>query len=454
VSRPTLRSPRDAVAAVLLGWTVVGASLLAAPAPQARAQDDPGEPRPPAPEAPACLDEAIGALGPGVAAIRRGAPRFLVPGMTETLTFDAPASHPCVVVLGVSERSVTDVDARLFTAGGIGLTADERPRSLAFVRHCGAAGVPLRVALEVASGAGEVHWAILGTPAGPAPRFDRVDSTCFGGSAGLASGPPRIGAEPTDGSDEAADARLDRALAARGYQPLRLPVRRTVSPREPVPVALPARAGTCYAATASGGAGVLDVDLFVQDPAGRIVAVDDGPSPSGALVEWCARQSGVHRVLARAHRGRGEVTVRTHLHRPPGAGPPAPSDLEGAGVVSWTDLGGHLAQRGFGVVERRWGWLAPDDRWSVPTDLGGGRCHALGVLAKDGGRGTLLELTLLDRHGRVLAEDAGVGGSLRVHHCPDTDLRVRLEVRLIGRPGPVLFVRAEDDPQRLPDPPE
>jgi len=399
-----------------------------------------------APEPGACLTAGIEALGPEARVLDRGGPRFLRPGGVEILRFTPPEDVDCVTVIATGRPGRTDVDAGLYTATGIELARDDEARAHALLRHCGAQGLALRVALEVASGQGEVVWAVVATRSGPEPSLGRASGSCFAGGAGVAQAMPDVGDEPTAGSDEAARAGLDRALARRGYEPLRPPVRRTLLSRQELPVGLPGEAGVCYAASAAGGEGIVDVDLLVQGPNGRVLAADDDPGPGGALIEWCAEVTGVHQVRARGLGRGGPVTVRTHVHRPrPGSGGAAtPGGLEGLGAVVWSDLAGHLEARGLAVERRRWGWLASGDLWSVPTELSGGRCHAVAVVPADGGTRTLLELTLVDEVGAVLGSDAGVGQAPRVHVCPAEATQARTLVRLVGEPRPVLLVQAAD----------
>ena len=70
-------------------------------------------------------------------------------------------------------------------------------------------------------------------------------------------------------------------------------------------------AGRCVAIAAAGGEGVPDVDLYLRDSAGALVASEAGPSAHATVARCAADAAVVLRLEARAPEGTGEVRFAT-----------------------------------------------------------------------------------------------------------------------------------------------
>jgi hypothetical protein len=96
--------------------------------------------------------------------------------------------------------------------------------------------------------------------------------------------------------------------------------------RRPYSFFVPMDAGRCYTILGVGGYGVVDLDLFLFDPANQRVALDRHYN-SWPRINYCAAYPGNYRIEAKVKRGAGEAAIRVyHYAAAPAAAqyPPRP----------------------------------------------------------------------------------------------------------------------------------
>lgn len=218
--------------------------------------------------------------GEAVLAVRNG---VIAPG--EERTHELPVPAGCVVVLGAGSGRGADLDIYLADASGRELDRDTSVQPVARVAACRSAAGVLRVTVKAYGLDGRYALAVV-----PAPRTVADDRTL----------------------------RLDEArapLALRGY--------RVVQSSEVVVVqgerrALPLSitAGHCAAVAVAGESSLRDVDLFLRDGDGRLLARESGPA-AFASVSRCAQADEDLVVEVVAYQGGGAVTVEQLEGAPP-----------------------------------------------------------------------------------------------------------------------------------------
>jgi len=254
-------------------------------APEARAEprgpqaDDPGAPEPVAPS----RDPSV-ALSLAAASLRdRGYedPLFvaqsadIAPG--EARIHDVLVGPGCAVLLGAASGDATDIDLYLDDPSGRTLARDTGVQPTARVDACARSPRALRLTVKA---------------------YGR------GGTYGIA-----LVRAPQTIADLVA-LRLDEATSrvrARDFQ-VRWSAVETLEQGEHSTRDYPLAAGRCLAVAAVGDTDVDDVDLFLRDTHGRLVASESGPA-AYAAVRRCATSDEVLRIDALVYRGAGAVKI-------------------------------------------------------------------------------------------------------------------------------------------------
>ena len=271
------------------GAGAVGVLVLAGPVPSEGAGDSvPAAALEPATEATADDDQAesdpipnLMTLATGLAARGYGSPSvvvadgYIAPG--EVRAHEALVGPGCAVVIGTA-RSDTDLDLYLTDASGRPLDRDTGIHPVARVRAC--TTEPEVVTVTVKSYGRRSAYA-LATLRAPDTIADVQTLRLEEAVAGLRE----RGYTPVDTLSESLEAgdQFDRTISL--------------------------RPGTCTTIVAAGDLGVEDLDLFVRDLAGDLVASSSGPEPYAA-VNRCAPEDGeTIRFSLVMYRGAGAVQI-------------------------------------------------------------------------------------------------------------------------------------------------
>lgn len=190
----------------------------------------------------------------------------------------------CFVFGGVGGPEVANLDLYLYDSAGSEVVADEALDATPVVQVCPKQSDTFR--LDVAMRRGDGPYRIV-----------RGES-------------PVLGAEAR-GLDTVARTRLrtvsDRIRLAE-LSPLGSPQTRRLSERGVLRFQNMLDAGACYLFVAVGGAGVVDIDMVVLDPASDIVVRDYEPDAM-PVARFCAASSGAHSTDVRMIEGTGEFTL-------------------------------------------------------------------------------------------------------------------------------------------------
>lgn len=200
---------------------------------------------------------------------------IIAPG--EVRTHDIVVGPGCAIVAGAASHEGLDLDLYLATVEGRELDRDTAVHSTARVRACRPAATVMRVAVKGYGRDGSYALALLRAPANvdqlKALRLEEV------------SAPYRLRGY------------RERAVwAARLSESAQL--RRDVN----------VEAGECVALVAAGDASVLDLDLFLRDRTGTLVASSSGPAPQAA-VSRCASSRERLALEVVMYRGSGTASV-------------------------------------------------------------------------------------------------------------------------------------------------
>jgi len=256
------------------------------------AEADPGSPTDgPAPEAEAtapqdaAVDDPVAALeqasavlqgrdyDPPVVIVRDG---YIAPG--EVRNHDVPVEPGCVVVLGAAGRPDTDLDLYL-SERGAAVDRDTGVQPTARVRACPTERTVLRVSVKSYGRRGSFALAVLRAP---------------------------------EGIRDVRELRMEEAGAsqrARGYNEISA-FEATLEEGEMLERQLSARPGTCFAIAAAGDVSVEDLDVFLRDREGHLVASESGPDPFGAVGLCVEDGAEVLNLQVVMYRGGGAVAVR------------------------------------------------------------------------------------------------------------------------------------------------
>jgi len=244
-------------------------------------EEGPGTPEP---DATPVTDPMAGLTSLTSALETRGydAPVFVVPdgwvARGEVRSHELALGPGCFVVVGAAGRPETDLDLYL-SEGGQTIDRDTGVSPTARVRFCPASNSAARVTVKTYGRGGSYALATVRAPASiQALRALRLEeATAELRDRGWTGGPG-----------------ADRALAE--GEPLRMNVL--------------VRDGRCTALAVAGDEGVIDVDIFLRDPDGRLLASSSGPEAYAAVAR-CA-EDGEENMVAEivAYRGSGTVLLR------------------------------------------------------------------------------------------------------------------------------------------------
>lgn len=378
--------------------------------------------------------EAAGARPAGQ--LRR---QFLLTSQTESLPY-VLAEDGCVGFLAVGHRRVQDLDLALHTDGGTFLSRDIATNASPWVRFCGAAGLRVVVTVYMYKGRGEYRLMAFDNAPERLPDLNRSLGACFASSAGLRSGAPDLAEEPAlpTASDSAERTRLD--LADRGYRLEGPPRVSRLAPRAEERRSVPLVAGRCYAIMASGGRGVLDLDLTLRDEAGREVASDDGRARDAA-VGLCPERSTTYQALVQMHDGSGEYALQVFALDESQA---PPEGIDGDARLAFGELAAVLAERGMRARPLAWGAGAPGRSLTLPVELEVGRCYALAAVPSAELLRADLDVVLLDPGASLEGWDVGRSPRALVFHCAQATGTYQLVVRVFGGVGRFLLLLATE----------
>lgn len=294
---------------------------------------------------------------------------------------------------------------------------------------------------------GAVALAVGTSGCRPAPRGPRAASPA----------PPRI--EPGAPSPGGLLDDVGRELVRAGASERVLVEGRIATDGERVGAFVTVPADLCLALLARGASSVEDLDLAILDDDGAVLAVDDGPEPTGALVLCPPHPARVY-ASALVVAGEGLVAVGAHTVTRAAAGgvamvlgaraPSAPD----ARAERFAGLDGALRDRrtviGAGFVEQR-RVAAPVDR-GVPAvatfSVGEDRCLDVVALADQDARA--IELELEDEGGRFLTRSREAQGARHATVCASAASVVTASARSRGGRGAVAFVALEGAPGARP----
>jgi hypothetical protein len=212
-----------------------------------------------------------------------GAPSFVVPdgwvARGEVRSHELALGSGCFVVVGAAGRPETDLDLYL-TANGRTVDRDTGVSPTARVRLCTAGMTTARVTVKTYGRGGSYALATVRAP-------DPIRSLRA--------------------------LRLEEATAElrlRGWNAAQ-PVTRPLSSDEPIRMSSYIRAGRCTALAVAGDEGITDVDVFLRDAEGRLLASSSGPE-AFATVARCAEEDEDEDATAEvvAYRGSGTVTIQ------------------------------------------------------------------------------------------------------------------------------------------------
>jgi hypothetical protein len=224
------------------------------------------------------------ALGPAVRAlVARGHSEVtvVVPegtiGPGEVRSHELPVQPGCYVVVSAPGRAETDLDLYL----AVGETPTDRDTGIepaAEVRACPDEPATLRVSVKAYGRRSRYALALLRAPS----RIEGVQAL-----------------------------RLEEAtasLVARGYRSELLETR-AMEEGQPFSETLRVSSGACVAAAVAGAAEVDDVDLFLRDASGRLVASSTGPEPFAAVSRCAASSEETLTLEVVVYHGSGDVTI-------------------------------------------------------------------------------------------------------------------------------------------------
>ncbi|MFI5309366.1 MAG: hypothetical protein ACHQ53_18570, partial [Polyangiales bacterium] len=168
-----------------------------------------------------------------------------------------------------------------------------------------------------------------------------------------------------------------------------------------------------------------------------------------AVVKVCPDRPAVYVLDVRMYRGAGSYVVQSFGLAETSEKPPP--GIEGSARIAYAELRARLDARGMHMSPVVWGAIQPEGTQSLPIPVRAGRCYAIAVVASPDFNGGDLDLSLVEKSGRVLAAEIGPGANPLVFHCAERDSIVRAVVQAheIRRLARFLLVIGEDDPARL-----
>ena len=244
---------------------------------------------------------------------------------------------------------------------------------------------------------------------------------------------------PPGGGDDTLAARMSELHArfGQGRPPLSEMQRATLGTSETQDFNIELVRGGCYTIIGAGTPQVSDLDLFLFDPNGAQVAVDQ-ETDNFPVISHCAAASGVFRVQAKVYAGSGEFAVQ--LFGADGSAPggtPPPDPAPGANIPPPDPSGDPLERRmaemyaRFG--ERRAavsplfrGSLAHSQSQEFALVLQQGRCYT--VIGVGAPSLSDLDMYLVDPNGTELGQDRATDNFPVVSACPQASGRHRVRV--------------------------
>jgi hypothetical protein len=197
----------------------------------------------------------------------------------------------------------------------------------------------------------------------------------------------------------------------------------------------------CYALAAVGDTGVEDIDLrLLRIEQGLDVLAADSTRRREAVVKVCPDKSGTYLLDVRMYRGEGNYVIQSFgLQEPTG---PRPPGMTGGTRIPWAELSARLAKHGLRAEPLTWGILRPSESQTIPVEVQGGRCYAVGAVATPDFSGADLDLSLLDASGHVHAAEIGPNPHPVVFHCAERDavMHAVLHGHDLRRPGRFLLL--------------
>jgi len=373
---------------------------------------------------------------------------FMLSGDERSYEYGLPEDG-CLGVLAIGHRQVQHIGLALFAPSGRALAQDESRGAHAYARFCGRGGRRVVADLRMLAGEGEFYAVPLWNAP---PNLDALEATL---STCMSTGDPRpdlidVGPEPAGRPIDVELHSLAGQLSALGYRLEGgvlfggLAERR----REIKRVAL--EGGRCYALAAVGDGDVEDIDmrlLSIADSASLVAA--DITRHRDAVIKVCPDRPAVYVLDVRMYRGAGSYIVQSFGLAEP-AEPPPPG-VDGSARIAYSELRAKLAARGMRATPAVWGALQPEGTQSIPVNVVAGRCYGIAVVAStDFGSGDI-DLSLVEKNGRVLAAEIGPGQNPLVFHCAERDatLRAVVQAHEVRRLARFLLLLGEDEPAPL-----
>lgn len=342
----------------------------------------------------------------------------------------------CATFVALATSGVRDLLLTLYGANGEIVARDDVPGEGGLVHVCpeaeGSPSTPFYLAIETRDGAGSVSIGQFRSTPGEGDGFEGLWDEVLA---------PRVPFHDV----EARLAEVRTAVRARGLSPVS--AARVEWVGEGAALRFPVRFEPthCYVATARGGAGVRDVDLFLFDSGGVEVGSDLGRDAE-PTIEHCPEAGGLHIVEARAFEGEGAIGLIV-------LGAPAPvrareehGELRGvletdrgaradsAPDLALDVLAAELAERGFEapVFASRDATIAPGEARMHDVVVGPG-CSL--VMASASHEGMDIDLYLADERGHELDVDTAMHATARVRACRPAPTVLRVAVKAYGRDG-------------------
>lgn len=200
----------------------------------------------------------------------------IVPG--EVRTHDVVVGPGCALIAGTASDEGMDLDLYLADSAGREIDRDTAVQSTARVRACRPQAEVLRAAVKGYGRDGAYALAVLRAP-------DSVDSL--------------------------QELRLEEVTApyrAREFDE-RVQWRARLETGESFHRPIPIEPGTCVAVAAAGDDTSADVDLFLRDAEGELVASETGPAPHAAVSRCAENEAETLRLEVLMYRGQGSVAV-------------------------------------------------------------------------------------------------------------------------------------------------
>jgi hypothetical protein len=393
-----------------------------------RAQAPRAAPRVPEPRAQTEIERCVAGALPSDGGAATTRTTFLLTGDAQVYTRRF-AERQCLGFMAAGARHVQSLELSLRGHDGRVISQSAKPSSLAYARHCGAAGDVVFATVRVLDGQGEVVFASLPAQSQLPLAVRRLDAC-------PALGTPRpspldVGPEPEGESIEQQLEAARAELSELGYDAGHLLAYGTLRPGQHAANGLVLSREHCYALLALGSHEIADLDLRVFGPTLPLTAAASDVSRSrSARVKLCAQAPARYVVDVSAFQGEGAYAVAAlELSEPQ----PAPG-VRGAARIPYAELGARMKARGFRAEVLTSGVLGRAEQLEVPLALAAGHCLAVGVIDASERASGGLSLGLKAADGELLALDTR-GDAALVYHCVEAGQELRAVVSASpGRP--------------------